>query len=79
MLQSLADEVNIPSPSLSYCMTLSKILIVYNATTQKNVVTYFPMTTMLLTKEQTEKCVNFILFNSVANSIYLVLRNHLAF
>lgn len=28
----LADEVNIPSPSLTYYMTLSKILTVYNTT-----------------------------------------------
>ena len=28
----LADEVNIPSPSLTYYMTLSKILTVYDAT-----------------------------------------------
>ena len=32
MLWSLADEVNIPSPSLTYCVTLSKILVVFNAT-----------------------------------------------
>ena len=32
LLRSLADEVNIPSPSLTYFMTLSKILVVYNAT-----------------------------------------------